>query len=95
MTMLSFYMVFSVLFDTFVVRTLLVPSLMSLCRDANWWPGAIPAISKEYDKSVGTGCVGGPCWCCTKESAQDHRRLSLSGDEGASSLLDSDNEQDH
>jgi hypothetical protein len=39
MNMLSFYMVFSVLFDTFVVRSLLVPSTMSLLRDANWWPG--------------------------------------------------------
>jgi len=42
MNMLSFYMVFSVIFDTFVVRSLLVPSTMSLLREANWWPGMYP-----------------------------------------------------
>jgi uncharacterized membrane protein YdfJ with MMPL/SSD domain len=40
--MLSFYMVFSVLYDTFLVRPLLVPSLMSLFGDWNWWPRKIP-----------------------------------------------------
>jgi len=63
MTMLSFYMIFSVLFDTFIVRTLLVPSMMSLCRDANWWPGAVPDVTLEHDKDVGSSFAGGPCWC--------------------------------
>eukprot|EP00759_Apiculatamorpha_spiralis_P045224 PhF_6_TR42106/c0_g1_i1/m.63571/K06994/K06994; putative drug exporter of the RND superfamily len=35
---LGFFMVFSVLFDTFLVRTCLVPALMSLCGRWNWWP---------------------------------------------------------
>eukprot|EP01061_Rhynchopus_euleeides_P010029 TRINITY_DN1936_c0_g3_i1.p1 TRINITY_DN1936_c0_g3~~TRINITY_DN1936_c0_g3_i1.p1 ORF type:complete len:865 (+),score=362.99 TRINITY_DN1936_c0_g3_i1:140-2734(+) len=35
---LSFYMVFAVLFDTFVVRSLLVPALMGLLGELNWWP---------------------------------------------------------
>lgn len=35
----GFYLVFAVLFDTFVVRSLLVPAMMGLLQDANWWPG--------------------------------------------------------
>eukprot|EP00697_Spironema_sp_BW2_P000510 gnl/Spiro4/10653_TR5698_c0_g1_i1.p1 gnl/Spiro4/10653_TR5698_c0_g1~~gnl/Spiro4/10653_TR5698_c0_g1_i1.p1 ORF type:complete len:863 (+),score=293.34 gnl/Spiro4/10653_TR5698_c0_g1_i1:38-2626(+) len=35
---LAFYMVFAVLFDTFVVRSILVPAMMSLLGGANWWP---------------------------------------------------------
>lgn len=39
---LSFFLVFAVLVDTFVIRLLLVPSLMVLLGDSNWWPGAVP-----------------------------------------------------
>lgn len=39
---LSFYMVFAVVFDTFVVRSFLVPSLMHLLGDFNWWPRSVP-----------------------------------------------------
>ena len=35
---LSFYLVFAVLFDTFVVRTLLVPALLDLLGEASFWP---------------------------------------------------------
>lgn len=35
---LSFFMVFAVLFDTFIVRTILVPACMSLLGELNWWP---------------------------------------------------------
>eukprot|EP01006_Ploeotia_vitrea_P052094 TRINITY_DN67651_c4_g1_i2.p1 TRINITY_DN67651_c4_g1~~TRINITY_DN67651_c4_g1_i2.p1 ORF type:complete len:885 (-),score=13.74 TRINITY_DN67651_c4_g1_i2:623-3025(-) len=38
MNQLSFYMVFAVLFDTFVIRSLVVPAAMSLLDDYNWWP---------------------------------------------------------
>ena len=41
---LAFYLVFGVLFDTFVVRPLLVPSAMSFLGEANWWPGRLPPI---------------------------------------------------
>eukprot|EP01063_Lacrimia_lanifica_P010961 TRINITY_DN1772_c0_g2_i1.p1 TRINITY_DN1772_c0_g2~~TRINITY_DN1772_c0_g2_i1.p1 ORF type:complete len:958 (+),score=300.73 TRINITY_DN1772_c0_g2_i1:60-2933(+) len=40
MHQLSFFMVFAVLFDTFVVRTLMVPALMGLLGEYNWWPCA-------------------------------------------------------
>jgi uncharacterized membrane protein YdfJ with MMPL/SSD domain len=42
MNQLAFFMVSAVLYDTFVVRTLLVPALMSLMGDAVWWPGLKP-----------------------------------------------------
>ena len=35
---LSFFLFFAVVFDTFVVRTLVVPSLMFWLGEANWWP---------------------------------------------------------
>ncbi|KAJ9463892.1 Mycolic acid-containing lipids exporter MmpL11 [Diplonema papillatum] len=38
---ISFYMVFAVLFDTFIVRSLLVPATMSILNDWNWWPGPL------------------------------------------------------
>jgi RND superfamily putative drug exporter len=45
-----------ILMDTFLVRSLLVPSTVSLLGRWNWWPGklaemdlAIPATSKQAD----------------------------------------------
>lgn len=35
-------LVISVMFDTFVVRTVLVPSLMLVAQDWNWWPRQMP-----------------------------------------------------
>jgi uncharacterized membrane protein YdfJ with MMPL/SSD domain len=35
---LSFYLLFGVLFDTFFIRTLVVPSIMYWLGDFNWWP---------------------------------------------------------
>jgi RND superfamily putative drug exporter len=34
----SFFLVFAVLFDTLVVRSMLVPCLMTLLGRYNWWP---------------------------------------------------------
>eukprot|EP00053_Salpingoeca_punica_P017212 m.165058 g.165058 ORF g.165058 m.165058 type:complete len:848 (+) comp17149_c3_seq7:3642-6185(+) len=39
---LSFFLVFAVLVDTFVIRTLLVPACMFLLGRLNWWPGTMP-----------------------------------------------------
>ena len=39
MNQLSFFLCAAVLYDTFVVRALLVPAMMSLGGDASWWPG--------------------------------------------------------
>jgi len=38
MNQLAFFMVFAVLFDTFIVRPVLVPATMSLLFELNWWP---------------------------------------------------------
>lgn len=35
---LAFYLVFAVLFDTFISRSILVPAIMALLGDKNWWP---------------------------------------------------------
>jgi uncharacterized membrane protein YdfJ with MMPL/SSD domain len=39
MNQLSFYLVSAVLYDTFVVRTFVIPALMGLTGDVSWWPG--------------------------------------------------------
>ena len=55
MTQLSLYLVSCVLFDTFVVRPLLVPALFSLAAETNWWPG------DQCTKRVhGTRAAGSP-----------------------------------
>merc|ERR1719261_1107681 len=46
-------LVTSVLFDTFVVRTILVPSLMLVAQDWNWWPRQMPyAFKTQLEGSV-------------------------------------------
>eukprot|EP01129_Flabellula_baltica_P005542 TRINITY_DN2016_c0_g1_i1.p1 TRINITY_DN2016_c0_g1~~TRINITY_DN2016_c0_g1_i1.p1 ORF type:complete len:825 (+),score=136.61 TRINITY_DN2016_c0_g1_i1:23-2497(+) len=49
---LGFYLVFSVLFDTFIVRSLLVPALMGILGEINWFPGY---ISKAEYKTMEEG----------------------------------------
>lgn len=43
---LSFFLMVAVLFDTFVVRTMVVPAVAGLLRDLNWWPGKVPSATK-------------------------------------------------
>ena len=40
-------MIVGVLLDTFVVRTALVPCVLSLGGGLNWWPGRMPAPTPE------------------------------------------------
>eukprot|EP01064_Diplonema_japonicum_P003098 TRINITY_DN12046_c0_g1_i1.p1 TRINITY_DN12046_c0_g1~~TRINITY_DN12046_c0_g1_i1.p1 ORF type:complete len:896 (+),score=46.29 TRINITY_DN12046_c0_g1_i1:45-2732(+) len=49
MHQLSFYMVFAVLFDTFVVRTVFVPALMGMLGEWNWYPFTLRGVI-EYTK---------------------------------------------
>lgn len=45
---IGFFLVVSVLLDTFVVRTVLVPILMSVAGGSAWWPRNIDAGYKTY-----------------------------------------------
>lgn len=38
----AFLLVVSVLLDTFIVRTLMVPILMGLAGESAWWPRSFP-----------------------------------------------------
>jgi uncharacterized membrane protein YdfJ with MMPL/SSD domain len=51
MNMLSFFLLFAVIFDTFIVRTFVVPSVMGFLGDANWWPGNLPQAFLFHDSS--------------------------------------------
>lgn len=44
LNMLAFYLVVAVLLDTFIVRTLLVPALVSALGSWNWWPRSVPPV---------------------------------------------------
>jgi len=39
---MGFCLVFSILVDTFIVRTVLVPAMLSLSPGLNWWPAKMP-----------------------------------------------------
>merc|ERR1712083_1063952 len=39
---MGFVLVFSIVVDTFVVRTVLVPAMLSLVPAMNYWPSAMP-----------------------------------------------------
>ena len=47
----SLYLVAAVLFDTFVVRTLVLTSAVGLLRDAAWWPARVPALKEAHSMS--------------------------------------------
>ena len=43
----AFLLVFAVLLDTFVVRTLCVPALLGLTGSKSWWPQALPPATRS------------------------------------------------
>ena len=52
MKMLGFGIAFAILLDATVVRALLVPALMRLFGDANWWaPKGLKAVHKKIGLS--------------------------------------------
>ncbi len=42
---MSFFLVAAVLVDTLLIRTMVVPTIMSLCGRWSWWPARMPAPS--------------------------------------------------
>ena len=45
----GFIAILGVLLDTFVVRTILVPAILSLGGWLNWWPAAMPKVEVEVE----------------------------------------------
>jgi len=50
----GFILVVAVLVDTFIIRTLLVPSILSLSKEINWWP-AIYFNKKAFPNTMRRG----------------------------------------
>ena len=44
LNIITAFMAFAVLFDTFVVRAFLIPPLMHAIGDVNWWPMRYPVV---------------------------------------------------
>eukprot|EP00929_Paragymnodinium_shiwhaense_P009458 TRINITY_DN11363_c0_g2_i2.p1 TRINITY_DN11363_c0_g2~~TRINITY_DN11363_c0_g2_i2.p1 ORF type:complete len:906 (+),score=182.18 TRINITY_DN11363_c0_g2_i2:59-2776(+) len=55
----SLLLIISVLLDTFVVRTVLVPALMLSAGEWNWWPRQMPAPRTRYEKVNKLGDIEG------------------------------------
>eukprot|EP00408_Alexandrium_pacificum_P031792 CAMPEP_0171289976 /NCGR_PEP_ID=MMETSP0790-20130122/70893_1 /TAXON_ID=2925 /ORGANISM="Alexandrium catenella, Strain OF101" /LENGTH=527 /DNA_ID=CAMNT_0011759643 /DNA_START=1 /DNA_END=1585 /DNA_ORIENTATION=- len=50
---MGFILVFSIVADTFIVRTVLVPAMLSLIPCANYWPSKMPKVRYEWlDKGL-------------------------------------------
>ena len=47
MVQAGFILTFAVLVDTFVIRTILVPAIMSIAEKWNWWPANVPKPTKD------------------------------------------------
>lgn len=45
----GFILTLAVLVDTFIIRTILVPAIMSLASRWNWWPRKLPEITKDLE----------------------------------------------
>lgn len=45
---MGFILVFSIVTDTFIVRTVLVPAMLSLVPCANYWPSKMPPVRYEW-----------------------------------------------
>ncbi|MCE7742123.1 MAG: MMPL family transporter [Candidatus Heimdallarchaeota archaeon] len=47
MNQFGFILSFAVLVDTFVIRTIFVPAIMSIAEKWNWWPAKVPEPTKD------------------------------------------------
>ena len=48
-TQMGFILVSAVLTDTFIVRAMLIPALMSVLGRVNWWPRRMPIPQKALE----------------------------------------------
>jgi len=61
---IGFVMAFGVLMDTFLIRTCLVPSVLTLAAGLNYWPQSLPPVSKtaadldDWLRDTGAACTG-------------------------------------
>jgi hypothetical protein len=74
---LSFFLCVAVLLDTFVVRAVLVPALMSLAGEYAWWPRkhALPWSAEGYDDA--TAAAAGAPFAAASGGAPDRRLASI------------------
>ena len=51
---LAFYLIVAVLIDTFVIRTMLVPAVMSSIGKFNWWPKMYNKVNSNTNSNSGS-----------------------------------------
>lgn len=51
MNQFGFILTFAVLIDTFIIRTALVPAILSMAGPLNWWPGGVPRATIFLEES--------------------------------------------
>jgi len=74
---LGFILVFSIVVDTFIVRTVLVPAMLSLVPAINYWPSRMPKPRFEWL----SGCHGSPFAPATGKGRYRHSEPSFEDDE--------------
>ena len=67
---LSFYIVYAVLIDTFIVRSVLVPAVTGLLGKWNWFP-----MGRRFDKRTG----GAPAGDKEAEAGKAEQLVSMPG----------------
>lgn len=72
MNELSLFLVVAVMFDTFIVAIFLIPAMMGIVGEANWWPKVMPPISNVVPPAEGALSTPVKVAC----SGRPHHRLN-------------------
>ncbi len=73
----GFVLTVGVLLDAFVIRILILPALMTLLGNANWWPSRAVRQAAQHAEAGGIPTSSGPSRSAYRATPVDHGRRSL------------------